>query len=174
MGRELRRKQAKREGKNVREVQKNRQGKPLSIKTFITIMVLFAIFFVVLYILTGIFVTKEIKWFNNNTNEENSVELENKILAADSLRQTEEEYYVYYYDSSKEDREVANAIYLVKEKIYRVDLKDAFNSNYIGEPSGKVNSIEELKVSDPTLIKVVSEEIVEFYSGTEEIISALE
>ena len=58
--------------------------------------------------------------------------------------------------------------------IYRVDLKDAFNSNYIGEPSGKVNSIEELKVSDPTLIKVVSEEIVEFYSGTEEIISALE
>ena len=112
MGRELRRKQAKREGKNVREVQKNRQGKPLSIKTFITIMVLFAIFFVVLYILTGIFVTKEIKWFNNNTNEENSVELENKILAADSLRQTEEEYYVYYYDSSKEDREVANAIYL--------------------------------------------------------------
>lgn len=174
MGRELRRKQAKRDGKNVREVQKKRQGKPLSMKTFAIIMVLLAVFFVILYILTGIFVTKELKWFSKNDNEESTVEVENKILATDSLRQTEEEYYVYFFDTTDEKTEVKNSLYRVKEKLYRVDLNDAFNSNFVGEPSGEVDNIEDLKVSNPTLIKVSGEEIVEFYSGVEEITSALE
>ena len=174
MGRELRRKQAKREGKNVREVQKNHKEKPLSPKTFAIIMILLVLFFIILYILTGIFVTHEIKWFSNNDNNEEVVnQVENKILAVDSLRQSEEEYYVYYYDSSKENGEITNALSSVKEKIYRVDLGDAFNSNYVGESSGIVDDINNLKVSDPTLIKVSSETIVEFYSGKDEITAAL-
>ena len=173
MGRELRRKQAKREGKNVREVQKLNQGKPLSPKTFITIMILLVVFFIVLYILTGIFVTKEIKWFSKNDTEDSVTEIENKILATDSLRQVEEEYYVYYYDITDEDSDVANALYSIDEKIYRVDLNDAFNSNFVGEPSGVVSDINDLKVSNPTVIKVSSEQIVAFYSGAEEITSAL-
>ena len=172
MGRELRRKQAKRDGKNVREVQKKIKDKPLSPKTFITIIIVLLSFFVILYLLTGIFITKEIKWFSNNNNEEQIVEIQNKILATDSLRQTDEEYYVYFYDTTKENTEVANALYSIKEKIYRVDLNDAFNSNFVGEPSGIVENINDLKVSNPTIIKVSYEKITELYSGKDEILVA--
>ena len=59
------------------------------------------------------------------------------------------------------------------EKLYIVDLNDGFNTNYVGEPSGVVDNIESLKVSNPTLIKVSFGRMVAFYSGTEEITSAL-
>ena len=173
MGRELRRKQAKRDGKNVREVQKKMKNKPLSPKTFMVIMAFLVIFFVILFLLTEMFITNKSKWFGNNSGEENIVQIENKILAADSLKQTEEEYYVYYYDTEEENAEIQNKLYSVKEKIYRVDLHDAMNSNFVAEASGIVDSIENLKVSDPTLIKVSSEKIVEFYTGKDEIVSAL-
>lgn len=174
MGRELKRKQAKRDGKNVREVQKKNIDKPLSPKTFITIIVVLLLFFVILYLLTGLFITKEIKWFNNNkNNEETTVKIENKILASDSLKQQEEEYYVYFYDTTDENVEVANALYSVEDKIYRVDLNDGFNSNFVGDSSGIVENINDLKVSNPTLIKVMSEKMTEFYSGKDEIVSAI-
>ena len=50
-----------------------------------------------------------------------------------------------------------------------VDLHDDFNSNFVGEPSGAVSDISSLKVSDPTVIKVESEKITNFYNGKEEI-----
>jgi len=46
------------------------------------------------------------------------------------------------------------------------------NSNFVGEVSGIVDGIENLKVTDPTLIKVLDERIIEFYTGKEEIVSA--
>ena len=175
MGRELKRKQAKREGKNVKEVQKKEKDKPLSLKTFITIIVAMLLLFVLLFILTGNFVTGELKWFNkdnSNSNETNTIT--NKILASDSLRQKEEKYYVYFYNPKEEDSEISSIISSIDEEVYRVDLSDDFNSNYIGTPSGKVENISDLKVENPTLIKVINEEIVEFYSGSEEIKIALE
>ncbi len=174
MGRELKRKQAKRDGKNVREVQKQNKEKPLSPKVFITILVVLLLFFVILYIITGLFITKELKWFNNDNDEEEIIEIENKILATDSLRQVEENYYVYFFDAKDEDEEVVNALYSVSDAIYRVDLNDGFNANFVGEPSGIVDDINNLKVSNPTLIKVSSEKIVAFYSGTTEIVLALQ
>ena len=174
MGRELKRKQAKRDGKNVREVQKLNQDKPLTTKQFTLIICVLVFFFVILYLLTGIFITKEIKWFNKNNTADEIVEIENKILAVDSLRQVEEEYYVYYYDTKEEDGEVSSIISILEEKVYRVDLNDAFNSNFIGEPSGIVANINDLKVSNPTLIKVESEKITAFYSGSDEIKIALD
>lgn len=174
MGRELKRKQAKRDGKNVREVQKKNVDKPLSLKTFITILVVLLLFFVILYILTGLFITKELKWFNNNSNDDSEItEIENKILATDSLRQVEEEYYVYFYDATNEDSDVYSAINSLSEKVYRVDLSSDFNSNFVGEPSGIVNNINDLRVANPTVIKVSSEQIVAFYSGVDEINIAL-
>ena len=88
MGRELRRKQAKREGKNVREVQKNSKDKPLSTKTFVIIIITMLLFGVILYILSGIFVTKEIKWFSKDDTdkEDSSGMVENRILASETLK----------------------------------------------------------------------------------------
>lgn len=169
MGRELRRKEAKRNGKNVREVQKLSKEKPMTMKTFITILVTLLVFFVILYIITGIFITKDIKWFDKK--EESTIS--NKILASDTLRQSEEEYYVYYYDSTDENSDVSSVVSSLSTKVYRVDLNDAFNSNYIGEPSGIVSDISELKVSDPTIIKVISSTISEYYNGVDEITNNL-
>ena len=131
------------------------------------------LFFVILYILTGLFITKELKWFDKDNDEEETTEVENKILATDSLRQVEEDYYVYFYDPSDEDSDVTNALYSVSETVYRVDLSSDFNANFVGEPSGVVEDINNLKVSNPTVIKVSSEKIVAFYSGADEITIAL-
>ena len=172
MGREIKRKQAKREGKNVREVQKQNENKPLSPKVFTMILVGMLAFFICLYIITGVFITKDLKWFNNSKENENVNEganIENKILAVDSLRQTEEEYYVYFYDTTDEDSEVSNLVSSLSTKVYRVDLNDAFNSNFIGTASGIVSSIENLKVSNPTVIKVSSAKIVAFFDGKDDI-----
>lgn len=169
MGRELKRKQAKRDGKNVRDIQKMNKEKPLSPRLFIGILVVLLLFFVTLYLLTGLFITKEIKWFNKNSNDDELVEIENKILAADCLKQIEEEYYVYFYDTKNEDSEITDTLYSLMDKVYRVDLNDDFNSNFVGEPSGIVENISDLKVSNPTIIKVSSEKIVAFYNGADEI-----
>lgn len=174
MGRELKRKQAKKEGKNVKEAQKKNKDKPLSPKMFTTIIVSLLLCFVVLYILIGLFVTKEIKWFDKNNTTEETVQIENKILASDSLRQSEEEYYVYFYDTKDEDSEVSSIMSSLAEKVYRVDLHDDFNSNYIGEASGIVEDISDLKVQNNTVIKVINENIEAYYSGSEEIKIALQ
>lgn len=175
MGRELRRKEAKRNGKNVREVQKLSKEKPMTMKTFITILVTLLVFFVILYIITGIFITKDIKWFDKKeeSTSTNESTISNRILASDTLRQSEEEYYVYYYDSTDENSDVSSVVSSLSTKVYRVDLNDAFNSNYIGEPSGIVSDISELKVSDPTIIKVISSTISEYYNGVDEITNNL-
>lgn len=170
MGRELRRKEAKRSGKNVKEVQKNNREKPMSTKNFVLIIILLIVLFVLTYILSGIFVTKDIKWFDKKEKAEetdNTNNIRNRILASDSLKQLEDNYFVYYYDSAKEDIETTDVVDNLSETVYRVDLHDGFNANFVGEPSGVVNSIEDLKVSDPTVIKVSSGKIVGFYSGTE-------
>lgn len=174
MGRELKRKQAKRDGKNVKDVQKKNVEQPLKPKTFIILLVVLFLFFVILYILSGLFITKEIKWFNTNSENETIKEVENKILAIESLKQSEEEYYVYFYDTTEENSDVSSKVRMLSGKVYRVDLNDGFNSNFIGEPSGIVDNINDLKVSNPTIIKVVSEKIIEFHSGIEEIKLALD
>ena len=175
MGRELRRKEAKRNGKNVREVQKLNKEKPMTMKQFITIIVVLLVFFVILYILTGIFITKDIKWFDkkDNTTTDDVSTISNKILGVDSLRQSEEEYYVYYYDTTNENSDVTSAVNNLTTKVYKVDLHDAFNANIVGDPSGIVSNISELKVADPTVIKVVNSTITEYYTGVEQITTTL-
>ena len=167
MGRELRRKEAKRNGKNVRDIQKLSKEKPMTMKQFITIIVVLLVFFVILYILTGIFITKDIKWFDKkDTTTDNVSTISNKI-------QSEEEYYVYYYDTTNENSDVTSTINSLTTKVYKVDLHDAFNANIVGDPSGVVSDISELKVADPTVIKVVNSTITEYYTGVEQITTTL-
>lgn len=170
MGRELRRKEAKRQGKNVKEVQNTNKENLITSKKFITIMIVVLALFILTYLFTGI-ITNDIKLFSKDStsSEETASNIKNKILASESLKQSEEDYYVYYYDVTKENIEVTNIVNYLTDTVYRVDLNDAFNANFIGEPSGVVDTIENLKVSDPTIIKVSSERIVSFYSGIDEI-----
>ena len=171
MGRELRRKEAKRNGKDVGKKEKLNTTESISIINLTRILIILIILCITTYLLSGIFVTKDIKWFSKNEKEEEEVtnSIRNRILAKDSLKQIEENYYIYYYDDTKEDTEITNIVDNLDETVYRVNLHDGFNSNFIGEPSGLVDKIEDLKVSDPTIIKVSSEKIVEFYSGKDQI-----
>lgn len=173
MGRELKRKQAKRDGKNVKEVQKQKQeleNNTVTLNKLIILVIFMVLFFSALYLITGLFITKDIKWFskNSSSSEENTT-IENKILANESLKQSEDAYYVYFYDPDKEDSSVSSVVSSLEDKVYRVDLSSDFNSGYIGDSSGIVKKIDDLKVSDPTVIKIESGEIVAFYNGTSEI-----
>lgn len=171
MGRELKRKEAKKNGKNLKEVQKKYDEKVSTVKNFNIIMIVIVALFSLTYLLTGIFITKDIKLFEKNDIDSNDTNnsINNKILASDSLKQLEEEYYVYYYDSTKEGSTTTDIVDSLSGIVYRVDLHDAFNTNFVGEPSGIVSSIENLKVSAPTVIKVSSGAIIAFYNGSEEI-----
>ena len=173
-GKRIKKKRSKKKWKNVRDIQKLSKEKPMTMKQFITIIVVLLVFFVILYILTGIFITKDIKWFDKkDTTTDNVSTISNKILGVDSLRQSEEEYYVYYYDTTNENSDVTSTINSLTTKVYKVDLHDAFNANIVGDPSGVVSDISELKVADPTVIKVVNSTITEYYTGVEQITTTL-
>ncbi len=133
MGRELKRKEAKRTGKNVREAQELNKEKPITTKNFIIIIAVLIVLFSLTYLFAGIFATKDIKWFSkkDKTDEQENINISNRILASDSLKQIDEEYYVYYYDSTNEDSEVTSVVDGLSDTVYRVDLHDDFNSNFI-------------------------------------------
>jgi len=133
------------------------------------IVIVLILLFSLTYLLAGIFVTKDIKWFSKNNKEKEEINnnITNGILAIQTLKQAEEDYYVYYYDTTNEDTEITNIISSLDDTVYRVDLHDDFNSNFIGEPSGIVGNVEDLKVSNPTVIYVSSEKMIKFYSGEE-------
>ena len=180
MGRELKRKQAKREGRNVREVQiKKQKANELKPKTLFVILGSLVILFVILYLITGLFITKDFSLGkkNNNTSSDdstNSSSVSNKILAVDSLNQSDDDYYVYHYDSSDQNDNISSSVDSLSNKVYRVDLNDGFNSNYVGDVSGIVDDISELRVISPTIIKVSNGRIIVFYSGSEEVNSILD
>ena len=49
-------------------------------------------------------------------------------------------------------------------KVYKVDTSSALNANYVSEESNKsAKTLEDLKVSAPTLIKISGDEIVKYY-----------
>lgn len=176
MGRELRRKQSKIEGKSLkREI--NNDNDNIESQKFIKILIMLIIICVVVYISIGLFVTKEIKWFGNNL-ENNVVDtVSNKIIASAIFKQKEEEYYVYFYNFEETNSNIESTISskLTDYKVYRVDTNSSLNQNYVSEDSSNpsAKSLEELKVKTPTLIKIINDQIVSYYETEDNIIDGL-
>ncbi len=166
MGRELRRKQAKREGKSLeRELPKEDN----SISKYIKITLILVIFGCLIYLLSALFVTKELDWFDKKDTEEET-KTTNVILASQAFKQKEETYYVYFYDFNEEDTDITTTVTnsLSSEKVYKVDTKDALNSNYVSDKSNKkAKTLDDLKVVERTLIKIEGDTIKEYYEGEE-------
>lgn len=166
MGRELRRKQAKKEGKSLqREIPKEEN----QIKKLIGITILLVVLVGVIYLISALFITKELDWFDNKEEETNTLTT-NTILASEIFKQKEETYYVYFYDYTDEDTQITSTINnkLSSDKVYKVDTNSALNNKYVSETSNKnATSLEELQVKSPTLIKVNGESIVEYYEADE-------
>ena len=170
MGRELRRKQAKKEGKSLEreEVVEENQIK----RYFIIILVLILVV-TTIYLVSGLFITKEIKWFSKD-DEKTSTDstVNNSILASAIFNQSDEEYYVYFYDFNEEqkDSEITNLVNekLTDNKVYKVNTSSALNSNYVAEESNKgAKTLAELKVVPHTLIKISGDTITEYYETDE-------
>lgn len=177
MGRMQRRKQDKNYKYKVKE-----NEKLFTIGTFIKVVIGCTIFVLVFYFILALFVTKEVKVFSgdNKTEESSSNDsndsVSNKILASNIFDQREESYYVYFYDFNSEDEKLASVVANVSDTVYRVNTNDGFNRNYVSD-SDKGNSgakqLGDLKVINPTLIKVSNDTITEYYEGVSDILNHL-
>lgn len=179
MGRELKRKEAKKNKKNnikkVEDLDTSIHG-----STAIKLVVLIAIILLVLYYVVAVFITKEINISGTNVGNTSDTSTSNtatdRILAKNIFNQTEETYYVYFYDFTAEDEVISRAISSNSElKIYRVDTSSALNKNYVTEESGNrnVTAITDLKVKDPTIIGITNDQVIAYYEGSNEILSFL-
>ena len=169
MGRELRRKQAKKEGKSLErpEIKENNQ-----IKKYIINVVSLVAIFALIYLISALFITKELDWFNKKENNNNNTTISNTILASEVFKQKETSYYVYFYDFDEEekDSDITNLVNsnLSNEKVYKVNTKSALNTNYVSDTSNKnAKSIDDLKVVAHTLIKITDDAITEYYEKDE-------
>lgn len=178
MGRELRRRE---ERKNKKITANKEIELDTSIKGITVFKVIFAIVLIllVLYYILAVFVTKEIDVSggkNTDTTDEVSSSVSNKILASAIFNQSEEVYYVYFYDFSDEDESISSALSSKSDlKFYRVDTSSSLNGKYVTEESGNrnVTSVEDLKVKDPTIIQVTNDQITAYYEGSSEILAFL-
>ena len=167
MGRELRRKQAKREGKSLKKeevVEKNQ------IKQLISITIILVVIIGLIYLISALFVTKELDWFDKKEEETKETLAKNTILASEIFKQKEEEYYVYFYDFNEKENQVTSAVNakLSSKIVYKVDTSSALNNKYISDQSNKsAKTLEDLRVKAPTVIKINGDQISEYYEDNE-------
>lgn len=131
--------------------------------------------FVVAYLIIGIFVTKEIKWFQGNDNNEEVTAIQyTNILAGETFNQNSDEYYVIFSDSKGFNYATYETIITNNsdKKIYLVDLANELNKKYISEESNSnVQSAADLKVKDNTLIKISNKTNTLYLEGKDNIIN---
>lgn len=167
MGRELRRKQAKREGKSL----KNEEIKEeYNVKKIVITCVIVLVSIGLVYLISALFITKELDWFSKEEVKENTSSVENSILASAIFKQKEDEYYVYFYDFNKDNNMYKNIVSskLSNKKVYNVDTSSGLNSNYVSDVSNKkATGLDDLKVVNDTVIKIVGDTIVEYYEKDE-------
>ena len=122
-----------------------------------------------IYLLSALFITKELDWFEKK-DENDNIQTTTSILAKQTFMQSDEEYWVYYYDSKKSEDEITDLVSskLSNDKVYRVDMSSALNSNFLTEEGNRnAKTIDDLKVKVPTLIKISADNIIEYYESDE-------
>ena len=180
MGREQkRREQFKNKNKKIKEDELDTSIKGITLVKLVGFVIIFL--FVIYYVL-AVFVTKEIDISNNGEKStitestDTGSSVSNKILASNIFNQKEEEYYVYFYDFNDEDDVVSSVISgMTEDVIYRVDTSSSLNAKYVTEEKGNksAKSLNDLKVVNPTVIKIEADKIVKYYEGNNEIYKKL-
>lgn len=167
MGRELRRKQAKREGKSLKSEEIKVE---YNVKKIVITCVIVLVSIGLVYLISALFITKELDWFSKEEVKENTSGVENSILASAIFKQKEDEYYVYFYDFNEDNNMYKNIVSskLSSKKVYNVDTSSGLNSNYVSDVSNKkATGLDDLKVINDTVIKIVGDAIVEYYEKDE-------
>lgn len=174
MGRELRRKEAKKSKANITKINTNEKTEPKKeVYRILKTLTIVLVALIIIYLLVGIFITKEIKFGNNNTNGDMTNNRSN-ILVSEIFKQSEEKYYVYFYDFNNTINSIDRALVskLYESKIYKVDMSSGFNTKYISETgNSNAKTIEELKIKIPTLILVENDTITMYLEGETNILN---
>lgn len=153
----------------------NKTEEQKEIKKFIIILAIVVLIVVGMYFLTKDVVKKEA---NKKENDKTEVNFDySKIILGELLNRPYDEYYVIVYNSK--DSKVnyyANlaSTYSTKEnalKIYTADLNDSMNSKYYNKDGGNkdAKSLDDLKVSDISLIKVKNKKINKYVENVDNI-----
>lgn len=157
----------------------------LGVKGKVSIIVTVVISFFTFYLLTVYIVNKDSKTDDNKNitqSEEKTISYD-KILLGRSFSMENEEYYVLYYDSSDEDiSSIYNELlsnYRAKDdglSIYYVDMNDGLNKSHstTEESNKNPNTVEDLFINGPTLIKVQEGKVIKYIEGESEIRAILE
>lgn len=147
------------------------------VKVATIIIVLFALFYFVTFLIT-----------RDKTEKEESEEKKDsgfsytEIMAGRSFSMDDGEYYVLFYDSSDEDngptyRSLA-INYRNKEgaiPIYTVDMNKGLNKSYAADESNtNPTSAAELKINGPTLIHFKDGSVSEYVEGKDQVVGYLE
>ncbi len=155
------------------------------VSTLIKILIGVLIFLGFTYLITGL-LTGEIKLGKKDKDIVTEAEIQyEEILAGETLNRTETDYYVMYFnftDNIASSYITLKDTYLKKEKalgFYLVDLEKGFNKGFVAqndENTDKINfnNISELKVKNPTILKISNHKVVERVEGKDKIISFLE
>lgn len=147
------------------------------VSRFVMTIGLILLALVALYLFVGIFITKSISFGKKDKEETTEVASDKTtILASQIFDQKEDEYYVLVYDTTDEVHNIEQFLNLYKTKsgslpVYKVDSSKKFNSNYIVTEDSNKNpeSINDLRIITPSLIKISSKHVSEYTEGFEEV-----
>lgn len=147
----------------------NEEFKKLAIIVGIILLI-----FVLIYLIIGIFVTKEINWFKKDNKTTETTIQYTKILASETFSQTDNEYYVIFSDSDSVNYSTYELIVSNNKdkKIYIVDMSNPLNSKYKNEKgNSNVSSLENLKINGDTMLKVTDKKNSGYFEGSSLILS---
>lgn len=112
------------------------------------------IFIVIAFIIAAIFISLVAEGKYTFKDKDTTIKYD-EIIAGQTFTRSEDTYYVIFYEFDNSDITSTLNNLSSKNKIYKVNLKSAMNKDIISETGNKdVNKAEDLKVVNPTLIKI--------------------
>lgn len=145
----------------------------MNVGKMIKIIVLIVVILGIFYVVTNFVVNKKTE---TATNQEVFVQYD-EILIGSILNQNREEYYVLITTEKNSYNDLFNnyiSTYNEKndsKKTYISKIDNSFNSKYYSTESDFSNEYPIIK--EPTLVKIASKKIVEFYEGNDSILTKL-
>ena len=157
--------------KNINKINEQYNGDSSELRRIGLIAFGVLLFFACAYFIGGV-VTGNIK-LKKEKKPEVSIQY-SEILAEMTFKQNDDDYFVMYYDFDSNEAILLDQIQSGIQNIaktYKVDLGKNFNKNYITEEDLKTNpkSISELKVKNPTLIRIKNGKVVNYIVGATNI-----
>lgn len=165
--------------KNMKKNKKmnNTEEESNYVNSFVFAILILIIFFILGYLFIGIFVTKTISFGDKKDKKKEEITIDNDtILLGQLFEQSEDEYYVLVYDASDKDNILTNwkGKYESKGtniKVYTVDSSNKLNAKFLVDKDSNTNptGYDNLKVKEPTLIKISNKTVSEYIEGKEDI-----